>query len=81
MKQDLGLSTELFTKLNHLVIDSIYAEFLFFLTFSPQTPVFIDSTGIHLDLLMHKLLKESSIKLVSAADYFISDVIREQIPG
>jgi hypothetical protein len=39
IKNDLGISKEIFIKLNHLLIDTHFAEFLFFLIFSPTVPI------------------------------------------
>jgi hypothetical protein len=77
IKQDLNVSTELLTKINHLVIESVYAEFLFFLIFSNRTPIIMDVTGIHLDLLMNHVFHNSNFKVISAADYSISDKFKD----
>ena len=45
VKSDMGLEQRLFSKMNHLFIDSLFAEFMFSLFFAPTQLVVYDSVG------------------------------------
>lgn len=71
MKNDLGLKLDFFSRLNHLIIDTVFAEFLFILMYLNKVPIIIDSSGVHLQALLS--LITSHPEIVSASSY-LSDL-------
>ena len=78
----MGLKSELFCKLNHLFVDSLFSEFLFTYLFSPTTPVIYDSVGNYQQYLSEDILDEVEkfkVKVVFSSDYMIQEKIKASI--
>ena len=59
----------LFNKVNHLIVEGLFSEFLFTLFFTPTLPVIYDSVGAYQDLLGDELEN----KVLFASDYMIQE--------
>ena len=49
--KDLGIGASIFSKASHVISDSLLAELLFTLVFSPSTPYLVDNTSVYLEFL------------------------------
>jgi hypothetical protein len=80
LSKDFGLKW-IFNKLNHLFIDSNFAEFIFTLSVAPTLPIVFDSVGNFQDYLIEELISEAKgkVKLLFSADYMIEEKIQQAL--
>eukprot|EP00347_Sterkiella_histriomuscorum_P021796 403332737 len=78
IQNDLSLKSNIFNKLNHLFVDSLFSEFLFTYMFCPTIPVIYDSVGNYQQELTEEILDELNsykVKVVFSSDYMIQEKI------
>ena len=74
---DLKLDINLLGSLNHLLIDSVFAEYLFSLLYTRSLAVIKDSTGLYSAFL--NIISGNPVSQISASDFNCESLISRHI--
>jgi len=67
------MNPAIFSNLNHLHVDTVYAEFLFHLIHATKVPTVYDPSGAYINTLTSELV--SSYNIISASNYHAEKIL------